>query len=256
MITDERPQHPHVPSSEDLFVAPEYGPCCRCGREKVVLGSHVQCGECNREDEERGKREARVQLALSLIPEGYAWATFDAQLPAGPELVSRARVALATGLGSAAFVGAPGEGKTSLAIAMLRVWVQTTGKVGRFEHGHRLIQARAHHRLGRGEADIIEKAIKAPLLLVDDLDDGPLAAGSALKDVMQERHAHARPTWVTTALGHDLTTAQERVAQAFGDGPARRIFEYAKIFDFSKKRAPAIERVVRDTKKAAAGDDS
>ena len=58
---------------------------------------------------------------------------------------------------------------------------------------------------------------------------GPTAAltelANAVPDVLFERHAEGRPTWLTTAM------TREAMAERYGDGLARRVYEGAKIID-------------------------
>jgi len=236
-------------------------PCPRCKRHDAVwAGSKEPCEQCLediRAELAAGKKVARGE---STIPAGYAWASLEAKLPAGDELVARARQALDAGVRRAVFVGAAGAGKTSLAVAMMRAWMTKHRKAAHFAHAHRLGSARLKHRLGQGEADEIQSAIEAPLCLIDDLKDERLTSTTAIYDVIQERHADGLPTFVTTGLGHDETTARDRVLEIYGDGTGRRIFEGARIFDFSKKGvqtkpAPASSPAY-DPRKRASGDDS
>lgn len=243
---------------------PELGPCPRCARPLCVFkggkGRSRQCEFCERADLERESRARKVATGNHSIPDGYAWADFDlAELPAGPALVQRAREAIEHGIRGAVFVGHSSLGKTSLAIAMMRAWMARSGQTAIFVHAHRLGKARAQHRLGKGEAEEVDLSLSAPLLLIDELRDDRFTSSSAVYDVVQERHADGLPTWVTTGLGANAKEAHARIVEIYGDGTARRLFEGARVFDFSKRGVaappPQPERV-RDSKKLAAGDDT
>lgn len=246
---------------EPSFAPPRaIGPCPRCKRPDAVwVGSSEPCERCQHELRDDAAGAKKIRRGESTIPDGYAWATFDGHLPAGDVLIARARQALDAGVRRAVFVGAAGSGKTSLAIAMMRAWMQRNRQAAHFAHAHRLGSARMKHRFGQGEADEIAAAIEAPLCLIDDLKDERLTSTTAIYDVIQERHADGLPTFVTTGLGLDEPTARQRIVEIYGDGTARRILEGARIFDFSKKgtRAPTpASSPDYDPRKRASGDDS
>lgn len=264
-MTEEEPKA--VVESETveapIFAAPKPTDACpRCKRPDAVwAGSAQPCERCQHELRDEAAGAKRVHRGQATIPEGYAWARFGEKLPAGDELVARARQALDAGVRRAVFVGAAGAGKTSLAIAMMRAWMLKNRQGGHFAHAHRLGSARMKHRFGQGEADEVQAAIEAPLCLIDDLKDERLTSPTAIYDVIQERHADGLPTFVTTGLGLDEVSARDRVIEIYGDGTARRIFEGARIFDFSRKGSAASRpsptpSPVYDPRKRASGDDS
>ena len=66
-------------------------------------------------------------------------------------------------------------------------------------------------------------ATQVPLLLLDDLGHDAKVPSNPVSDLIQERHAEQRTTWLTTGLN-----ARE-IADRYGAGIARRIFESAQL---------------------------
>jgi hypothetical protein len=168
-------------------------------------------------------RRASASLERS-IPPTYAWATLDA-----PELPERVHVP-AIGIGKFAcheprvcFTGTSRAGKTSLAIAMLRAWVAKHERAAMFVAAHRLGVARIQHPAGHGEAELVEAAMKAPLILLDDLGSERDFPTNPIPDVIVERHAQDLPTWVTTGLPREPLVAR------YGAGVVARLFERARV---------------------------
>lgn len=207
------------------FEIPEPGwrACERCGTQT----SRSPCWDCHtREDRITDAKEARVRW-LASVPESFRWSTFTA-----PELAQRVRppraIDAARGLLGASrvvLVGPAGHGKTSLAVAMMRAWLATRpdGGGGLFERAKRLATAPLEHPAGHGRSPIVERALRANLLVLDDLGaDAPIST-SSVPEVIDERHARGLTTWIT--MGFEL----DALAQRYGDGIARRISEGAKI---------------------------
>ncbi len=69
----------------------------------------------------------------------------------------------------------------------------------------------------------LEATIQAPVLLLDDVGAEPSIASNAVPEVIQERHAEQRVTWITTGL------SPKEVAERYGGGIARRAMEHASI---------------------------
>jgi hypothetical protein len=177
---------------------------------------------------EAGTRPERRKEALAAlertIPPAYRWASFSA-----PELPLRVP-ASSIGVGQSSWrepricvMGICRAGKTSLAVAMLRQWVRSSERAAAFLHAYRLGVARIQHPAGHGEPEIVELAMRAPLVLLDDLGSERDHALSAVPDVIFERHAENRPTWVTTGLTRD------QLVKRYGPGVVARIFERAKL---------------------------
>jgi DNA replication protein DnaC len=171
------------------------------------------------------QRRAALSALEKTIPDSYRWARFSA-----PELRQRVPAsALAAAVEYAwrhdrvCLMGASRAGKTSLAVAMLRRWVSHANRPAAFVHAYRLGVARILHPAGHGEPDLVESAMRAPLVLIDDLGGERDHAHSALPDVLVERHAENRPTWVTTGL------TREQLVKRYGQGIVARVFERATL---------------------------
>jgi DNA replication protein DnaC len=214
-----------VPIGDDLAAImrraePRWMPCDMCQQ----LTSGRRCFDCQR----RVKRlwEAR-EMTLSAVPEGFRWATLDA-----PELLARigddasllARATAAIHASRVLFLGKSGKGKTSLAIAMMRARVEAIAKPGVFILATDLATARARQSLG-SESPEIAAARTAKLLVLDDLGTDMQTPTSAVSEIVFHRHAHQRPTWITTWL------SEEQMIARYGDGFARRVMEGARIIE-------------------------
>lgn len=179
------------------------------------------------------RRSRLVKLTADSVPRSYRWARRSA-----PELAKRVgRLRLEDGsdttvarvldeartLSGAVLTGPAGSGKTSLACAMLEEWVTANERAAVFEHGFRIGAARIQNKAGTGEAPIIDRAMRAWLLLIDDVGSERDTANNAMLDVVFERHAEEMPLWVTTGL----TSSQ--LATRYGAGFLRRITERATL---------------------------
>jgi DNA replication protein DnaC len=181
------------------------------------------------DDNAAAQRRSEAMSALSnTIPDTYRWARFSA-----PELSKRAGKAVAKARDDElwkcprlVFMGPAGSGKTSVAVACLRRWVHTHARAGGFFNAFALGNARLQHPAGRGEAELVEQAMKRPLVLLDDLGSERSVAGCAVPDVIYERHAYERPIWITTGL------TRPQISERYGDGIARRVFERATVLPF------------------------
>jgi hypothetical protein len=176
-------------------------------------------------------RRASASLERS-IPTAYSWATLDA-----PELPGRVYVP-AIGIGKIAYreprvclTGTTRAGKTSLAVAMLRAWVATYERAAMFVPAHRLGMARLQHPAGHGEAVLVEAAIEAPMVLLDDLGSERDFPTNPIADVIFERHAQDRPTWMTTGL------TRESLVARYGAGVVARLFERARVIHVGARAA-------------------
>jgi DNA replication protein DnaC len=120
--------------------------------------------------------------------------------------------------------GPSGSGKTSLACALLRAWeARDVRRRGVFLPAWKLAVARAQYGLGHGEPPEVERALSAALLVLDDLGSERNTATNAVPDVIFERAYAGRLTWVTTWM------TAEQVAQRYGDGIARRLWERGRV---------------------------
>jgi hypothetical protein len=176
-------------------------------------------------------RRASASLERS-VPPAYAWATFDT-----PELSERVH-APAIDIGRDAchepricVMGTSRAGKTSLAVAMLRAWVSKHERAAVFVPAHRLGGARLQHPAGHGEPEIVENAMRAPLVLLDDAGSERDYPTNPLPDVIFERHAQDLPTWITTGL------TREQLVKRYGLGVVARMFERARVIHVGARTA-------------------
>jgi hypothetical protein len=201
------------------------------------------CDECRRypratvlspEDVAAHRRAAWAKPALSTVPPAFD----DARLTSpwlvrlvGEGVVARARGSLTAP--RVVMLGEAGSGKTSLVVAMFRAVLDAEEPHGRAGHryvsAHALAKARAGHPLGHGEAPLVEAAIRAPLLVLDELGGEDARHASAVTEVIYERHAAGATTWVTTGV-----TAKELAAR-YGGGVVRRVFEGATKFALTRR---------------------
>jgi DNA replication protein DnaC len=194
---------------------------CSCG----VQCARVPCFDCTVAAERRADRARAIAEGMTTIPREFHWATISAA-ELSSRVDSRRRpigevIERILGAHRVVLAGGSGAGKTSLAVACLRE---------RLEHGARFVSAmelataRIQHAAGDGEADVVERSMRASLLLIDDL--GEEQQTSAVRDVIRARHAASRPTWVTTGLRRGEIVAK------YGDGIRRRLFDgaYAEWF--------------------------
>jgi DNA replication protein DnaC len=183
----------------------------------------------------RDQRTTALSALEKTIPASYRWARFSA-----PELRQRVPApALAFAQDAwrhdrVCLMGASRAGKTSLAVAMLRRWASHASRAGVFVHAYRLGVARILHPAGHGEPELVELAMRAPLVLIDDLGGERDHAVSALPDALVERHAENRPTWVTTGL------TREQLVKRYGQGIVARVFERATVIHVGAE--PALRR--------------
>lgn len=229
-------------------------PCPVCGRYEckgcrgVYLRdehAHDLCGPCR----VKTFRRSWTTPALATLPTAFAGATLDAawllDLVGGVAL-ARAREALSAS--RVAFVGPAGTGKTSLAIAMFRAvvlgdaptpakdWAPGMQRDDRFGAKHlyvsafALAKARGTAPMGR-EVPLIERALEAPLVLIDELGGEDPRYASAVTEVIYERHAEGRATWITMGVGGP------QIAQRYGGGIARKALEDAVVFDLGRAAA-------------------
>lgn len=219
---------------------------CDCGqlfraRQYRGLGHKLSvadtfCDACevarNRADTEAKEIAARLAAVEEQIPVRYRWATVNS-----PELRRRvvpeqaiARAVAAAGASSLVLLGPAGSGKTSLACAVLRAEASRRGiYAGTYTTAFALAKARQEHKLGDGEAPIIERACKARLLLLDELG-AELGRNTAVQEVFCARHDAELPTIYTSGQ------SVEELIQRYGDMVARRLLQGATVIHLGGKR--------------------
>lgn len=190
-------------------------------------------------------RRDRLSSSWSTIPRRFWWANFD------ESAVLKSRVSPSSSIDSArsmmqpvidgspapsiVFFGESGAGKTSLTVACLRLIFQAArdedrGKRGGlyalacgtfFAPAFDIARARIESPLGSKPA-IIRRAIKAKLLVIDDLGTdlkAPDSSRSAVSEIIHHRHSQSRPTIITTYL------RRRDIVRDYGAGIDRRMYE-------------------------------
>jgi DNA replication protein DnaC len=201
-----------------------FAACPKCGEQTTGGGLCFECAAY------RDRLVSARSLTEANIPAAYATAKLGA--PWLAEKIGRERMArAATSLKARAvlFNGPSASGKTSLAVAMMRAWVDETAEPALFALATELATCKGRARYG-AEPGELTNAKSASLLVLDEL--GPedyRAPSSPVTEVVFFRHAHAKPTWITT-----WTTHSDRV-ERYGDGFARRVVEAARIFSLGAK---------------------
>ena len=212
---------------------PPSGPprCARCDQQVQRIGR--LCAGCEEADR-RSLREAALRVARESIPPAFR--NLDVQevrrrTKVDLETLELARIS-ATHL-RVVLVGASGFGKSTLACWMLREVIEAgvDGARAGFERARRalfvdapaLCRAVRDHRLGAGDAPLLGSALGASVLVLDDVGQELELRMSCnpVVEVLRERHAQERATWVTTFL------SPEALAKAYGSGTARRILDGA-----------------------------
>ena len=170
-------------------------------------------------------KEKRMAELLEGIPAEYRWARFG-----NPDLARRVKSGQAMiqarthrDASRVVFAGPAGVGKTSLAVAMFLERAERVGLRAVFAPCWRLGAARA--RAEDSDPELLRASLRADLLLLDDLGSERNMPSNPIPDLIFERHAEGRATWVTTWMS--LPDLRER----YGDGIARRVLERAVIID-------------------------
>ena len=219
---DDRDDMPE-PFSSPLGPEPEWL-TCGCGAQSA----RVPCWDCTRDLEARAHEAEQRNIALVSIPTRYQWARLGTadlarRVKAREPLDVIAKRVLASE--RVVFAGPSGAGKTSFACACLRERIPH----GVFISAMKLGTARIQGRAGDGEVALVERAMTAPLLLLDEVGGEAKTATNAVKDVIWERMDNDLPTWITTGF-----KGQELVAM-YGDGAYRRLTENVTVVQFGGK---------------------
>lgn len=229
-IAPERPADDPRPLSSVLALAePTWTACDECG----ALTSGRKCFDCHVRRDRLNEARGRT---MRTVPPAFHWAHFASPLlreraHGRDDLIQRAKDAV--GSARVLLIGLSGAGKTSLAVAMARAWVEHRREPALFVLATDLAGARARNRLGSEPAEIAA-AVAAPLLILDDVGTESHVQGSAVVEVVFHRHAHLLPTIITTWIGHGETRESRGAALAarYGDGFSRRVAgDGARIID-------------------------
>lgn len=217
-------------------------PCERCDRFVCRCGADVdggkQCATCA----DATALTHALGLTRASIPPRFRW-TIDVAPDLLASRVKAPRALVDRGLDappsqSLLFTGQTGAGKTSLAVAMLDAWVRVDPYRRRgslFVEASWLSRARARHRLGQGEAQLVADAIEAPLLLLDDLGQEREDRDGCITDVVYGRSNLDLPTWVTCGLANgDLSAFADHLSRRYDGGFVRRILETGKRVELGR----------------------
>jgi len=86
----------------------------------------------------------------------------------------------------------------------------------------------SENELGSLDA-LVETAMRAPLVLLDDIGSERDFPTNPIPDVIFERHAQDLPTWATTGLTRDPLVVR------YGAGVVARLFERARVIHVGAK---------------------
>ncbi len=188
-------------------------PCDDCG--VTTKHDHERCDGCAA----KHSRQQMLERWHRIVPKAHHGAHLSADWLV--ELVPASVIAaLPDDPGRVTFTGPAGTGKTSLAVAMLRREFGR-GASCAYAKAYELGTARAHHRLGDGEAPAVQRAMSVDALVIDELGSEQGHHSATLAEIIHARHADCRTTLVTTGLDSAALVAR------YGDGIRRRLSEGA-----------------------------
>lgn len=241
--------------------------CAACSTPEKVSEreerDRLRRAEAHRANEERQRvereerRVKRMSRVLDSMPPRYRGIDLDASplmsRVVRSKAIGEARDAIGKedGPGTITIVGGAGSGKTTLAAAIIGTVVQraiadTTGKDyftwaaenAFWVSAPELARARPGQKLGEGEAPLVERAMGASLLVLDDVGMERQDIGGAIFDTIYSRHDAELVTVITTGL------SSAELGLKYGDGVTRRMIE--------KSCATIIHCAARPAKKAEA----
>lgn len=217
--------------------------CVACSVEHPIAS---RCPGCDA----KWSRVLDDAIRESRIPIRFAWAHLAApelSCRAPAKAIASATAALATKrLPNIVFAGPTGSGKTSLAAACARAVMERSIERNRtrmerddrpfaaktcaritWALAHTIGTARDRLPYGEDDAEIIDDAKSADLLVVDDIGTGGSSprAKDTIIEVVFHRHDADRPTWITT------WQTPTDLAATYGAGVARRLMEGAVTID-------------------------
>jgi DNA replication protein DnaC len=165
---------------------------------------------------------------LATVPARLRWAHFDAPELHGrakdPRVAARLSAALAAKVDRFVLLGPAGVGKSTFAVCALMHEVRDRDLDGHFVDAYELAIARQLHQLG-SEAPLVERALEASVLVLDDLGAERVIPSSPVAEVLHRRHAAMRTTIVTAGF------SLEQLEQRYGAGIFRRLTEDAEVIE-------------------------
>ncbi len=198
------------------FPEPTWRTCTGCAAQTMRTGL---CWDCDQAQAKRSAADAALALASRSLPEAFRNARFGAggsvdEFVRPFERIADAQQLVVASAQRVALVGPPGAGKTTLGVAMLRAWMARSRLPAVF------VEAFA---LSGGAMKLDDDLVRAPLLLIDDLGAERNMASTLVPELIYQRHAHDRPTWITTGF------TPEQVLERYGGGIVRRVYERANV---------------------------
>jgi hypothetical protein len=223
--------------------------CPGCGEPLWMLRTATtdRCPPCAKV--EMGARHRHIQgAALGLVPAKFAGMRFGEALlkkacPSDP-----ARLAARSASSAAKVIliaGGTGRGKTSLAAAIYRAQVDRLDRpeasqsdefwVGMlcWADAVAIAVARKESKLG-AVPELLDRAQRASLLVIDDLGQEAAADKQALVELISFREAHERPTVITFGF------APSKIETTYGDHVMRRLTEGKTVIDLGGGKAEAV----------------
>lgn len=208
--------------------------CDRCG---APIDGRKRCRPCDDAEYDT----TCLATTRASIPTRFRWA-IDAKLDNLAPRVKASRALVEAALERPPsswlpFVGRTAAGKTSLAVAMLDAWVRASPSQRRgslFVESAWLSRARARHKLGQGECELVEQCLAAPLLLLDDLGQEREDRDGCITDVVYGRSNADLPTWVTCGVEGDAQAFAEHLSKRYDGGFVRRIIENGRRVELGR----------------------
>lgn len=190
--------------------------------------------------EERAAREARraenraarkdQYLWEARYPKKYRWALEDPAIATTLRLdASKLAKATATPAeGNYALTGPTGAGKTTAGCLILASLIAEEGG-GMFVSAYELERERRTTPLGEGDGELLHAALRARVLLLDDVGAEQNGTFSPIVDLVFHRYDRELQTIVTTGIGKSELVAR------YGTGFVRRVFERVFAWDLGGK---------------------
>lgn len=155
----------------------------------------------NNRRSEVAEAAGKILPALMLAPRGAM------VLRVHDEKLLRASTSWAWGEGNMLFMGMTGIGKSTAAALLVRRLIAEEAERGQIEKASRICFASAReltadkraHPYGKGEPQSVDRAMHAPLLVLDDVNTD--SDGELMLAILDERYNRSLPTVLTTTMG-------------------------------------------------------